>query len=105
MILADYNPKTQRTDKFGLDLQRTRAETIKKTSTPFFNFYLQKYADVPLSVFILDSVLKKVIPNFSASFNTKRNLIKAVDAQSNFCLLYTSPSPRDRQKSRMPSSA
>ena len=25
--------------------------------------------------------------------------------QSNNCLLYTSPSPRDRQKSRMPSSA
>ena len=25
--------------------------------------------------------------------------------QSNLCLLYTSPSPRDRQKSRMPSSA
>ena len=25
--------------------------------------------------------------------------------QCNFCLLYTSPSPRDRQKSRMPSSA
>ena len=24
---------------------------------------------------------------------------------SEFCLLYTSPSPRDRQKSRMPSSA
>ena len=29
-----------------------------------------------------------------------------VDAPGNgFCLLYTSPSPRDRQKSRMPSSA
>ena len=26
-------------------------------------------------------------------------------AQQRFCLLYTSPSPRDRQKSRMPSSA
>ena len=26
-------------------------------------------------------------------------------AASNICLLYTSPSPRDRQKSRMPSSA
>ena len=25
--------------------------------------------------------------------------------QYKFCLLYTSPSPRDRQKSRMPSSA
>ena len=28
-----------------------------------------------------------------------------VDIQDNACLLYTSPSPRDRQKSRMPSSA
>ena len=28
-----------------------------------------------------------------------------VDAQPESCLLYTSPSPRDRQKSRMPSSA
>ena len=28
-----------------------------------------------------------------------------VMAVLNFCLLYTSPSPRDRQKSRMPSSA
>ena len=27
------------------------------------------------------------------------------DADVNYCLLYTSPSPRDRQKSRMPSSA
>ena len=27
------------------------------------------------------------------------------DAQVQLCLLYTSPSPRDRQKSRMPSSA
>ena len=27
------------------------------------------------------------------------------EAQANNCLLYTSPSPRDRQKSRMPSSA
>ena len=26
-------------------------------------------------------------------------------AESTICLLYTSPSPRDRQKSRMPSSA
>ena len=27
------------------------------------------------------------------------------DLMNNTCLLYTSPSPRDRQKSRMPSSA
>ena len=30
--------------------------------------------------------------------------LKRLDTD-NFCLLYTSPSPRDRQKSRMPSSA
>ena len=29
----------------------------------------------------------------------------AVGAQGNHCLLYTSPSPRDRTRSRMPSSA
>ena len=28
-----------------------------------------------------------------------------IDGKKNPCLLYTSPSPRDRQKSRMPSSA
>ena len=28
-----------------------------------------------------------------------------LDEEDNICLLYTSPSPRDRQKSRMPSSA
>ena len=32
-------------------------------------------------------------------------LMNKLDAKYNFCLLYTSPSPRDRQKSRMPSSA
>ena len=31
--------------------------------------------------------------------------LEVVEAQDNGCLLYTSPSPRDRQKSRMPSSA
>ena len=31
--------------------------------------------------------------------------VEAVDAYFGLCLLYTSPSPRDRQKSRMPSSA
>ena len=33
------------------------------------------------------------------------NLSSHVVDVSNYCLLYTSPSPRDRQKSRMPSSA
>ena len=32
-------------------------------------------------------------------------MIRALNELRNDCLLYTSPSPRDRQKSRMPSSA
>ena len=32
-------------------------------------------------------------------------LLKGIEADLCGCLLYTSPSPRDRQKSRMPSSA
>ena len=35
---------------------------------------------------------------------TGKALVPVVD-EGNGCLLYTSPSPRDRQKSRMPSSA
>ena len=31
--------------------------------------------------------------------------VKLAEQLGYFCLLYTSPSPRDRQKSRMPSSA
>ena len=33
------------------------------------------------------------------------NHINKDTEEDRFCLLYTSPSPRDRQKSRMPSSA
>ena len=33
------------------------------------------------------------------------NASKTMEGEHDFCLLYTSPSPRDRQKSRMPSSA
>ena len=37
-------------------------------------------------------------------YTDKAQLLDAVK-DANACLLYTSPSPRDRQKSRMPSSA
>ena len=37
--------------------------------------------------------------------HAKKILATEADKNPNTCLLYTSPSPRDRQKSRMPSSA
>ena len=48
-------------------------------------------------------------PNDAAASATRRALAEAAAARAaagpGGCLLYTSPSPRDRQKSRMPSSA
>ena len=35
----------------------------------------------------------------------ERNLLDQANLEENICLLYTSPSPRDRTRSRMPSSA
>ena len=48
--------------------------------------------------------------NQMTNSNTKTKTIEkekvvAETLNGRFCLLYTSPSPRDRQKSRMPSSA
>ena len=42
---------------------------------------------------------------FERFFKEKLRQSHAVSQDSGDCLLYTSPSPRDRQKSRMPSSA
>ena len=57
----------------------------------------------------LDDILDKVPDEFySWVKETKEHFeqqFKTIDLEYRFCLLYTSPSPRDRQKSRMPSSA
>ena len=47
---------------------------------------------------------KKVNSRFEATEKAQKNTDEAQDKILD-CLLYTSPSPRDRQKSRMPSSA
>ena len=47
----------------------------------------------------------EVIDKTSFEGMTQRYIAKTGVYDYCFCLLYTSPSPRDRQKSRMPSSA
>ena len=82
----------------------------------------------PVSAAILQNIVsyKKVLENYSQSIlpfiewkatkdnnveilNNTKEFYQYFDATAQteflFCLLYTSPSPRDRQKSRMPSSA
>ena len=71
-----------------------------------------------LDVIVLDGdatspLLKGHSPQFSASVSCSQTAgwtkmppgMEVGLGPGNFCLLYTSPSPRDRQKSRMPSSA
>ena len=55
---------------------------------------------------------KNVLPNHKVRVSILHNKNPLYEFRQNFavamyksCLLYTSPSPRDRQKSRMPSSA
>ena len=44
-------------------------------------------------------------PNYGPYAGAVRRGLEFLISKQNTCLLYTSPSPRDRQKSRMPSSA
>ena len=61
--------------------------------TPGWNFYVLRFNGSDQTSIFLDGVLL----NTETSSRSMNN--------QNTCLLYTSPSPRDRQKSRMPSSA
>ena len=61
---------------------------------------LQQNNDGLTSKQIYDEIIRQGLYSFGAE-----NPVGVVNAQLRRCLLYTSPSPRDRQKSRMPSSA
>ena len=86
---------------------------------------MNRFADVSISLFVAMLVCLFAVPR-SASAWTTRHPVSIVEAEIYVnrlqttvrltcfaedlellqgCLLYTSPSPRDRQKSRMPSSA
>ena len=63
--------------------------------TVTFNITVNQTVDIK---WYIDEILIRSDSNVAAeTYNTYEN--------SSACLLYTSPSPRDRQKSRMPSSA
>ena len=58
----------------------------------------------PMSVAASPSVAPQILIE-NASYGWTEELLDEWKARYHNCLLYTSPSPRDRQKSRMPSSA
>ena len=71
--------------------------------------------ELRLEILVMKVKINKVIPateeNIKASkaahfeVGGSKYVISATKLEDNFCLLYTSPSPRDKRQSRMPSSA
>ena len=56
-------------------------------------------------IMLQQTQVKTVIPYFQNWMKKYPTLKSLKDAEYDDCLLYTSPSPRDRTRSRMPSSA
>ena len=61
------------------------------------------YFSNAFAVTLLDALNQTYKNNIQ--LNAERENIKVSEEDVNICLLYTSPSPRDRTRSRMPSSA
>ena len=83
-------------DPFGLSSSRLAGMVIQRNNLGLANPVTVNLAQ------ILDRLLH-AIPR-QTNVIDRDKLVLVVD-QLTVCLLYTSPSPRDRQKSRMPSSA
>ena len=74
--------------------EELKASTLANISTS---------TDLRSAVSNADLVVEAATENIDLKLKIFEDIDKA--APANCCLLYTSPSPRDRQKSRMPSSA
>ena len=88
-------------DRVGTWARAAAATTALRTMK------LARFGDNMRNVAVTEGDKVEAELRFGVSVNTYgvNDLVESVDAVPDACLLYTSPSPRDRQKSRMPSSA
>ena len=77
------------------------SETVKSTSVPV----LDAPASLTPEAEVLDVGVVILDPGISAVEDEEQVYPEVRKAEATFCLLYTSPSPRDKRQSRMPSSA
>ena len=75
----------------------------KGRATILFKVSIDMNEETPNEIDLRMSKLKEV--SSKSNGKTFLTLPDSNAIEYNICLLYTSPSPRDRQKSRMPSSA
>ena len=84
-----------------MDLSNENIIHVKKGDVEYLQFKeLLKYSDRVQHAYSL-----KPLQFSDENDQAPANYEKICEALNIDCLLYTSPSPRDRQKSRMPSSA
>ena len=85
--------------------QSVRKITLNKSNLE--NYYKIKTDDSPVTKYDIEAenYIRKYLENSFPSHNIIGEELKDFDKKSEFCLLYTSPSPRDSIRSRMPSSA
>ena len=86
--------------EFGSGGRALGRELARRLSVPFYDKELLQHAAAQFGI---------SLPIFEREDERKPSLLRAVVdsafGMSPTCLLYTSPSPRDRTRSRMPSSA
>ena len=88
MIMYNVNPSKQN-NKYATNGNSNKAISVENIIVNILFSTLVKYS--------INSITLLIIPIYYS--------LKCILSVYKVCLLYTSPSPRDRQKSRMPSSA
>ena len=89
----------------------TAAQCVSSMSLPYTGLWLAKIDDkicaFAMSRWILDEeeLLMIGVDPDHRNRGIGRALVNFISEQARACLLYTSPSPRDKRQSRMPSSA
>ena len=89
-------------------MEQVIGESVKETNRVFIKDYTQHYCKAiteNYKLYHIDSMERMLAREGHESIYAANQLNDIQTGKANFCLLYTSPSPRDRQKSRMPSSA
>ena len=99
---------SSRTEAVAIEIERQPLirHNVELNGHPFAIY--EKRADASAEIIVLiHGKTISALPNFDLQHDSKNiSLMDAFVAKVfTICLLYTSPSPRDRQKSRMPSSA
>ena len=81
---------------------------FKNLSKALIGFFVLVSIIVTSTSVLAAEIVGRLSVHWSPKHHSAKHAIifaEEVSKRSNGCLLYTSPSPRDRQKSRMPSSA